>query len=104
FSVEHPIFTCRKEPGRYYEDHGTRRRWPVDRYHSEGMRQTGLLTENVSEDRRTVSTYMDELLRGGFKSRAVKEPVPPEKMLMRLPEMKDEWRRPMFLIISAEKT
>jgi SAM-dependent methyltransferase len=104
FSVEHPIFTCRKEQDWYYDDHGNRLHWPVDHYHSEGMRKTAFLTENVIKYHRTVSTYINDLIRSGFNIRAVKEPVPPEKMLMRLPEMKDEWRRPMFLIISAEKT
>ena len=39
----------------------------------------------------------------GFMIRAVKESVPSDEMLKRNPGMKDEFRTPMFLMISAEK-
>ena len=42
------------------------------------------------------------LLRSGFALRAVKEAQLPEEM-MDLPGMADELRRPMMLLIKAEK-
>lgn len=103
FSVEHPIFTSRNEQDWYYDDRGNRLHWAVDNYQSEGLRETTFLTENVIKYHRTFSTYINDLINAGFSIRTVKEPIPSEEMLKCIPEMKDELRRPMFLIISAEK-
>lgn len=103
FSVEHPIFTSRDEQDWYYDEQGNRLHWPVDQYQVEGVRTTSFLAENVMKYHRTLSTYMNNLIATGFTLEAVKESVPSEDMLKQLPEMKDENRRPMFLIISARK-
>jgi SAM-dependent methyltransferase len=103
FSVEHPVFTSRNEQDWYYDDKGNRLHWAVDHYQQEGLRETSFLTENVIKYHRTLSTYINDLISAGFNIRAVKEPIPSEEMLKSIPEMKDELRRPMFLLISAEK-
>ena len=103
FSVEHPIFTSRGEQDWYYDSQGNRLHWPIDDYQSEGIRETTFLTENVIKYHRTFSTYLNDLIIAGFTIKAVYEPEPSEGMLQSIPEMKDELRRPMFLIISAEK-
>lgn len=103
FSIEHPIFTSRNEQDWHYDEKGNRMHWAVDNYQSEGLRKTTFLTETVIKYHRTFSTYINDLINVGFTVRAVKEPHPPEEMLNRIPGMKDELRRPMFLIISAEK-
>ncbi|MNV60199.1 biotin biosynthesis protein BioC [compost metagenome] len=102
FSVEHPIFTSRNEQDWYVDDQGNRLHWPVDHYQSEGLRETTFLTENVIKYHRTISTYFNDLIGAGFAIKAVKEPKPSDEMSDD-PWMKDEDRRPMFLIISAEK-
>lgn len=102
FSVEHPIFTCRDEQDWHYDAHGKPMFWPVDRYQSEGRRTTSFLTDNVVKYHRTISTYMNDLIGAGFALKAVKEPGPSEEMLNKNPAYRDENRRPMFLIISAE--
>ncbi|MCM3741997.1 class I SAM-dependent methyltransferase [Oceanobacillus luteolus] len=103
FSVEHPIFTARAEQDWYYDEEGVRLHWPVDHYQSEGMRETLFLTENVVKYHRTLSSYMNDVIQAGFNIKAVKESLATEEMLQDSPEMKDENRRPMFLIMSAEK-
>lgn len=102
FSVEHPIFTSRNEQDWYVDDQGKRLHWPVDHYQSEGLRETTFLTENVIKYHRTISTYFNDLIEAGFAIKAVREPKPSEEM-KNDPRMKGEDRRPMFLIISAEK-
>ncbi|OMD42878.1 class I SAM-dependent methyltransferase [Paenibacillus odorifer] len=102
FSVEHPIFTSRNEQDWYVDDQGKRLHWPVDHYQTEGLRETTFLTENVIKYHRTISTYFNDLIEAGFAIKAVREPKPSEEM-KNDPWMKDEDRRPMFLIISAEK-
>ncbi|WP_175616084.1 class I SAM-dependent methyltransferase [Piscibacillus halophilus] len=103
FSVEHPIFTTRNEQDWYYDEQGNRLHWAVDHYQSEGLRETSFLTGNVIKYHRTFATYVNDLIDAGFTIKNVKEPVPSEEMLKSVPEMKDELRRPMFLMIYAEK-
>ncbi|MCM3443862.1 class I SAM-dependent methyltransferase [Metabacillus halosaccharovorans] len=103
FSVEHPIFTSRHEQDWYYDEQGNRLHWPVNNYQAEGVRVTTFLTDNVMKYHRTISTYINDLIGAGFSIRAVKEPTPSDEMLKSVPEMKDEVRRPMFLMILAEK-
>lgn len=103
FSVEHPIFTARAEQDWIVDDHGKRLYWPVDHYQDEGIRSTSFLAENVIKYHRTVSTYLNDLIENGFMIKAVREPMPSEEMLKQDDLMRDETRRPMFLILSAEK-
>lgn len=103
FSVEHPIFTSRNEQDWYHDDQGNRLHWPVDNYQSEGIRETPFLTDNVIKYHRTISGYINDLIGAGFILKTVKEPMPTDEMLKSDPQMKDEDRRPMFLIISANK-
>lgn len=103
FTVEHPIFTSRAEQDWYYDEHGNRLHWPVDYYQVESVRQTNFLDEHVTKYHRTLSTYINDLIDSGFVIRRVEESVPSEEMLHRIPEMKDEMRRPMFLMIASEK-
>ncbi|GAA0614391.1 hypothetical protein GCM10009001_34590 [Virgibacillus siamensis] len=103
FSVEHPIFTSRNEQDWYYDQEGNRLYWPVDHYQSEGIRHTSFLSEPVMKYHRTVSSYVNILISAGFGITAIKEPTPTEEMLATDPNMKDENRRPMFMIVAANK-
>ncbi|MED4583141.1 class I SAM-dependent methyltransferase [Brevibacillus choshinensis] len=103
FSVEHPIFTSRKEQDWFVDEQGNRLHWPVDNYQAEGMRVTSFLAENVIKFHRTIATYMNDVIQAGFVIKVVKEPMPPEEMVGD-DWMKDENRRPMFLMLSAEKS
>lgn len=102
FSVEHPIFTARSEQDWAYDEQGNRLYWPVDDYQAEGLRVTSFLTDNVAKYHRTVSTYMNALISAGFRIDEVREPEPSADMLD-VPGMRDELRRPMFLLVSATK-
>ncbi|WP_313380480.1 class I SAM-dependent methyltransferase [Proteiniphilum saccharofermentans] len=103
FSVEHPVFTSEGSQDWIYDKAGNKLHWAVDRYFYEGQRNTSFLGGDVLKYHRTVSTYLTELLKQGFKIMEVKEPMPNETMLKNIPEMDDELRRPMMLLISVEK-
>ena len=103
FSVEHPVFTSSEEQDWYYDEHGTRIHWPVDDYYREGLRKTNFLGEEVLKYHKTVTTYVNTLIKSGFEIKELREPEPDAELLESIPEMKDELRRPMFLIISAVK-
>lgn len=102
FSVEHPIFTAQGPQDWLYDSAGTPLCWPVDRYFEEGKREAVFLGEQVVKYHKTLTTYVTTLLRCGFTLTGLVEPKPDPSM-MDLPGMKDELRRPMMLLIAAER-
>ncbi|ADQ16202.1 Methyltransferase type 11 [Leadbetterella byssophila DSM 17132] len=103
FSVEHPIFTAFGNQDWIYGDTREKLYWPVDNYFKEGKREAVFLGEKVIKYHKTLTNYINTLLRNGFKINELIEPQPSEEMLKDFPEMKDEMRRPMMLLVSAEK-
>lgn len=102
FSVEHPVFTSYGTQDWYYDGEGNILHFPVDRYYYEGEREAVFLGEKVTKYHRTLTTYLNTLLESGFIIKNIVEPQPPEDML-HIPGMKDEMRRPMMLLVAAEK-
>lgn len=102
FSVEHPVFTAYGTQDWYYDRNGEILHFPVDNYYYEGKREAVFLGEKVTKYHRTLTTYLETLLKNGFMLQHVIEPQPPEEM-MDLAGMKDEMRRPMMLLVSAKK-
>lgn len=103
FSVEHPIFTAYGAQDWYYDHEGNRLHWPVDRYFAEGMRKADFLGEEVIKYHKTLTTYLNGLIKAGFEITGVVEPMPAEDLLHTVPGMLDELRRPMMLLVSARK-
>ena len=101
FSAEHPVFTAFGSQDWYYDENGGILHWPVDRYFEEGKREAVFLGEVMTKYHRTLTAYIRGLLENGFALTGFTEPMPPEGM-MGLPGMKDELRRPMMLLISAQ--
>jgi hypothetical protein len=103
FSVEHPVFTAQGPQDWHYDIGGNILHFPVDNYFYEGERKAVFLGEEVVKYHKTLTTYLNGLLRTGFHIAAVEEPMPSKHLLDMVPGMKDELRRPMMLIISARK-
>ncbi|MDL2265195.1 class I SAM-dependent methyltransferase [Parabacteroides sp. OttesenSCG-928-G07] len=103
FSVEHPVFTAFGNQDWIYGEAGEKRHWPVDNYFKEGKREALFLGEKLTKYHRTLTSYINTLLKQGFKINEIIEPEPSEEMLAEYPEMEEELRRPMMLIISAER-
>mgnify|MGYP000145842114 CR=1 FL=1 len=103
FSVEHPVFTAYGSQDWFYTPDGKRLHWPVDRYFLQGERQATFLGEQVTKYHKTLTTYINGLLENGFRITGLNEPEPSPEMAAHIPGMKDELRRPMMLLISAEK-
>lgn len=102
-SVEHPMFTALAAQQWCGGPKGEKRHWPVDDYQQEGPRHTQWLAADVVKYHRTVATYVNTLIDAGFRIAKLQEPEPPPELLMDRPGMKDERRRPMFLLIAAVK-
>lgn len=102
FSVEHPVFTSYGSQDWYYDKNGKILHFPVDNYYYEGKRDAIFLGEKVTKYHRTITTYLNTLLKNGFVFQHIIEPQPPKEML-NINSMKDEMRRPMMLLISVKK-
>lgn len=102
FTVEHPVFTAEGSQQWVLDERGQIAHFPVDNYYLEGRREAVFLGERVVKHHRTLTTYFRALTGAGFAVRDLVEPAPPEDMLEQ-PGMRDELRRPMMLIFSAEK-
>ncbi|MGE8291641.1 MAG: methyltransferase domain-containing protein, partial [Sphingobacterium sp.] len=103
FSIEHPVFTAQGNQDWIYDKDGDKLYWPVDNYFLMGARETTFLGNTVLKYHRTITSYLSSILQSGFKINACVEPEPSTEMLENFPAMGDELRRPMMLIISAEK-
>lgn len=103
FSVEHPVFTAYGSQDWIYGADGRKLYWPVDGYFAEGRREAIFLGEKVVKYHKTLDTYLNGLLSSGFAITQIREPEPDEEMLRDIPDMKDELRRPMMLLVSAVK-
>ncbi|MGM0123870.1 hypothetical protein IGI37_001244 [Enterococcus sp. AZ194] len=102
FSVEHPVFTAEGTEDWLYDEQGEILAWPVDRYFEEGLRRTQFLGAEVVKYHKTLTTYLNSLLVNGFELIEVIE-AQPDPAMLEIPGMKDELRRPMMLLVSAQK-
>lgn len=102
-SVEHPVFTALAAQDWHYGPQGERLHWPVDDYQNEGVRHTRFLGNDVVKYHRTIATYVNALIYSGFSIAKLSEPQPTQEMLDTYSEMRDETRRPIFLLIAAVK-
>lgn len=103
FSVEHPVFTAYGTQDWIYDDQGKPLHWPVDRYFSEGKRTANFLGEEVTKYHKTLTTYINGLIRNGFEITGLVEPEPDKALFDAIPGMENELRRPMMLLVSAVK-
>jgi SAM-dependent methyltransferase len=102
FSVEHPI--CTAYPAGWLRDEaGHKRHWPVDRYQTEGKRDTRWFVDGVVKYHRTVDTYVNTLIQRGFVLEHLGEPVPTDEALALRPALEDDCRRPPFLFLKASR-
>jgi ubiquinone/menaquinone biosynthesis C-methylase UbiE len=103
FSVEHPIFTALAAQQWCCGTRGNRLHWPVDTYQQEGPRHTQWMADDVVKYHRTVATYLNTLINSGFYISKLSEPEPTPEMLIDQPDLKDDRRRPIFLLIASVK-
>jgi 2-polyprenyl-3-methyl-5-hydroxy-6-metoxy-1,4-benzoquinol methylase len=104
FSTEHPIFTARL-PGEGWvlDAQGCRTLWGLDDYAEEGARQEHWFIPGVRKVHRTLATLINGLVDAGLVLERVVEPVPSPDRLRADPHIRDERRRPMFVLIRARK-
>lgn len=102
-NIEHPVFTsgvhedwCRGESGEILH-------WPVDNYFYPGERSTLFVGCEVKKQHHTLAQILGGLLAAGFTLTRIDEARPSAEALGTIPGMADEMRRPMMLLVRAEK-
>lgn len=100
FNIEHPSFTAGVEQDWIYTKDKKPLYWPIDNYFMPGERKTRFLGCDVVKQHHTLTQILMGLLNNGFELNIVQEATP-AKELAQLPEMKDELRRPMMLLVKA---
>jgi SAM-dependent methyltransferase len=104
FTVEHPIFTAAGTGDWHYNADGQPAHWPVDRYRDEGERRTSWIVDGVVKYHRTVETYVNTLLAAGLTLARLEEPEGESlPLLEKRPQLKQERRRPPFLLLAADR-
>jgi 2-polyprenyl-3-methyl-5-hydroxy-6-metoxy-1,4-benzoquinol methylase len=99
--VEHPIYTSRAEQAWQVDAEGRKLHWAVDGYQMEGVRHVRWFADDVIKYHRTVATYVNALIDAGFVLTRLHEPDVPAEAIAQRPELADERRRPMFLLLAA---
>ena len=102
FNIEHPVFTAGVGQDWVRDAEGRALYRPVDEDFFPGPRTTNFLGCRVEKQHHTLTQILSGVLRAGFALEAVEEAMPPEAM-RGLPEMADEMRRPMMLLVRAKK-
>jgi SAM-dependent methyltransferase len=100
-SVEHPMFTAREAQAWHADESGKRLHWPVDDYRQEGIRHARWIADDVVKYHRSIETYVNTLIDAGFALTRLYEPVPSAADVAARPELADDRRRPMFLMLGA---
>lgn len=102
-NIEHPMFTAGVNEDWCYGPDGEKLHWPVDGYFYPGARTTLFAGCEVTKQHHTLAQILGGLLRAGFVLTAVDEARPSAEALKTIPEMSDEMRRAMMLLVRAHK-
>ncbi|MGG4167909.1 class I SAM-dependent methyltransferase [Rossellomorea vietnamensis] len=104
YSTEHPVVTARKDMKNWWKnENGERLHWALDHYREEGKREQHWYVDGVIKYHRTIPTLVNGLICRGFMLEKMLEPLPTKEGLNLMPDLKNEERRPSFLIIKSRK-
>jgi ubiquinone/menaquinone biosynthesis C-methylase UbiE len=103
FSVEHPVMTANGDYEWQCDAAGAKLHWKLDRYREEGRRESTWFVDGVVKYHRTVETYVNGLIDAGLTLKRLIEPeATPDAMKTRA-DLIETRRRPVFLLLAAEK-
>jgi ubiquinone/menaquinone biosynthesis C-methylase UbiE len=104
FSIEHPIATAKiVKQGWVKDESGNKDHWVMDNYQDEGLRHHKWVLDDVIKYHRTISTTLNTLIENGFNILKVDEPAALESEELKKESLKEERRRPPFLIVKCRK-
>ncbi|WP_271750691.1 class I SAM-dependent methyltransferase [Bacillus paralicheniformis] len=103
FSILHPCFIT-PESGWEKTKDGKKLHWNVDRYFYEGTYEQKLGDrENMLFFHRTLTSYINILMKTGFMLESIVEPKPSEEILKKYPSFAEDFRCPDFIVFKLRK-
>lgn len=103
FSILHPCFIT-PNSGWEKSNDGEKLHWNVDKYFYEGVYEQRLGDkENMFLFHRTLSSYVNSLIKTGFSLEEMVEPKPSEEMLLKYPSFEEDFRCADFVIFKIRK-
>ncbi|MGJ7910088.1 class I SAM-dependent methyltransferase [Neobacillus sp. LXY-1] len=103
FSILHPCFVT-PECGWEKKETGEKLHWNVDRYFYEGVYEQGLGDkEKMLFFHRTLTSYINTLIKTGFILESMVEPKPSPEMLKKYPSFEEDLRCPDFIVFKLKK-
>ncbi len=104
FSQEHPVATAKKvSDGWVKDEHGMKIHWRLDNYGEEGVREQTWFIDGVLKYHRTLATIINTLIDTGFHIEKLLEPSATAEAEEKNNLLREERRRPPFLIVRAQK-
>jgi ubiquinone/menaquinone biosynthesis C-methylase UbiE len=102
FSIEHPVYMAAEHPEWMLDAKGSRV-WPVNRYFTEGPRETDWLAKGVIKQHRTMGTTLNVLIDQGYRLMHVEEWQPTEEQIEMWADSAENRDRPIFLVVAAQR-
>jgi 2-polyprenyl-3-methyl-5-hydroxy-6-metoxy-1,4-benzoquinol methylase len=103
FSILHPCFVT-PESGWEKTKEGKKLHWNVDKYFYEGTYEQGLGNkEKMLFFHRTLTSYINTLLKTGFILERIVEPKPSKEMLKKYPSFEEDFRCADFIVFKLKK-
>ncbi|MCM3169878.1 class I SAM-dependent methyltransferase [Peribacillus frigoritolerans] len=103
FSILHPCFVT-PESGWEKTKDGKKLHWNVDKYFYEGVYEQGLGDkEKMLFFHRTLTSYINTLIKTGFILECIIEPKPSKEMLEKYPSFEEDFRCADFIVFKLKK-
>jgi len=103
FSILHPCFVT-PESGWEKTKDGKKLHWNVDKYFYEGAYEQGLGDkEKMLFFHRTLTSYINTLIKTGFILESIVEPKPSTEMLKKHPSFEEDFRCADFIVFKLKK-
>ena len=105
YSVEHPMKTAPKDPGKDWarDEEGNELYWPLSGYCEEGPRQEEWFAGSVVKHHRKLSSMLNDLVASGMAIERVEEPEEALASGRRQPVFPQNRHRPSVLVVSSAK-
>lgn len=103
FSILHPCFIT-PESGWEKNEYGKRLHWNVDNYFYEGAYEQRLSSkEKILLFHRTLTSYINTIIKTGFILEGIVEPKPSDEMLKKYPSFEEDFRCADFIVFKLKK-
>lgn len=103
FSILHPCFVT-PESGWEKTKDGEKLHWNVDKYFYEGVYEQKLGdNEKMLLFHRTLTSYVNNVIKAGFTIEGLIEPKPSEEMLSKYPSFEEDFRSADFIVFKLRK-